>query len=211
MFASSGTPAAGPALPSTQLRAAAWLAACLAHCGPWHEALRGGGRAAGDGAAEAGVRLGVSLLRPVAPSQPLPGQCSSRWGRRRLPRFNRRQGRCRASRGGRRVRRSGWGGERMRRGGLQKPAGAPHRGAGRTGGRRGRGPGSGGDEGADAAENRGLRGGRGRGTPRGGRPGARGRTRWGARGKGLRAARGRSACGYSTFPVLLSQGSGQGG
>lgn len=45
------------ALPSTQLIAAAWLAACLAHIATWHEASPGGGRAGKDGAPGAGFRL----------------------------------------------------------------------------------------------------------------------------------------------------------
>lgn len=127
--------------------------------------------------------------------------------------------------GGGRVRRSGRGRVRLRRGGPEKQAGAAEKGSGsrrggdrgaRREGRRARGA---------VEEDEGSRGGEGAGTPRGGRgrgagagtpgPGPwRGRRRGGGCGRAgspVRPWPGRSGCGYIMFPNLLSEGSGQGG
>lgn len=56
------------ALPSTQLIAAAWLAACLAHPAPWRGALPA---SEGDGTARVGVQFCILPSWPSGPS-PLP-------------------------------------------------------------------------------------------------------------------------------------------
>lgn len=65
------------ALPSTQLIAAAWLAACPAHPAPWHGALPAG---EGNGTAGVGVQLCILPSWPSGPSplrSPLPLRVSA--------------------------------------------------------------------------------------------------------------------------------------
>lgn len=55
--------------PSTQLIAGAWLAGCLTHAGPGHQALQGSGQVEGgeEGRTEMGVWLSVLPSRPLSP------------------------------------------------------------------------------------------------------------------------------------------------
>lgn len=169
------------ALPSTQLIAAAWLGACLAHTGPWHGALP-----VGEGNGTAGMRVQLCILRsrPSGPSPlpaPLPLGVGVGGGEYSSP------GLTALPQGRQPVRRSGWG-VRMRRRGQRNRLGP---------------------RGAQGGQGAGMPQRRARAGERAGTWGAC-RLGRGRRGRGPVLWPGWSSCGYITFPRLLSQESGQG-